>query len=121
MHDHAGIHWLTPNAIYTLTNSVTAFRTSRDHQGVERGGPICELPEDAELVLLGGGFNHRTVKVKYGYCEYFLYWRDLASAKIRGAVTSDVQVGLIQLGKMIAGHGEHIAVESAERLSTNCE
>jgi hypothetical protein len=121
MNDYLDVDWLTPNAIYTLTNSVTAFHTSHDHQDVERGGPICELPEDAELILLGGGFNHRTVKVKYGYCEYFVYWRDLASAKIGGAVTSGVQVGLIQLGKMIAGHGEHIAVESAEQLSTNRE
>jgi hypothetical protein len=75
------VDWLTLDTIYTLTDAVTAFWTSQDERDADRCGPICELPEGAELMVSGGGFSKRTVRVRYGDCEYYVLWRDLASAK----------------------------------------
>ena len=74
------VEWLKLNTFYTLTSAITAFRTSPSRIMDDSGGPICELPESAEVQLYSGGFNKRTVKVRYGDCYYHVFWRDLASA-----------------------------------------
>jgi hypothetical protein len=77
--DTLPVEWLTLNTVYTLTSAITAFKTSQEDHQNDSGGPICELPEGAEVEVYGGGFNKRTVKVRYGDCYYHVFWRDLAS------------------------------------------
>ena len=76
------VEWLTLNSIYTLTSAITAFGIPPKAQDSDRCGPICELPEGAKLELCGGGFNKRTVMVRYGDGCYCVFWRDLSSASI---------------------------------------
>jgi hypothetical protein len=80
--DTLPVEWLALNAVYTLTSAITAFRTSSQDHADDSGGPICELPESAEVRVCGRGFNKRTVNVRYGDCYYHVFWRDLASATI---------------------------------------
>jgi hypothetical protein len=110
MNDSPVVDWLTLDATYILTNAVTAFRTSHDERDVDRSGPICELPESAELMVSGGGFSKRTVRVRYGDCEYYVFWRDLASAKSGDAAISDGQIGLLRLSKMLENEAQPMIV-----------
>jgi hypothetical protein len=73
--------WLTPNHTYRLSEPATAFAI---YPGTPEGfGPLCELPAHADVEVCSDGFNDRTVKVRYGNCYYFVFWRDLATATDR--------------------------------------
>jgi hypothetical protein len=61
--DTLPVEWLVLNTVYTLTSAITAFRTSQEDLQDDSGGPICELPEGANVEVCGGHFNKRTVKV----------------------------------------------------------
>jgi hypothetical protein len=115
------VDWLTLDATYILTDAVTAFRTSHDERDVDRCGPICELPEGADLMVSGGGFSKRTVRVRYGDCEYYIFWRDLASAKSGDAAISGGQIGLLRLSKMLEKEGQPMIVEMSGQTNKNNE
>jgi hypothetical protein len=83
------VEWLKLGNVYTLTSAITAFTISPDTQVHERGAPICELPENTDLRVCGTGFNVRTVKVSCGVCQYYVFWRDLASATIWSETATD--------------------------------
>jgi hypothetical protein len=74
------VECLKPHCRYRLTDAVTAFAFFTDNLGIERYGPVCELPEGANLEICGAGFNQRTVKARYGNCYYHVFSRDLAPA-----------------------------------------
>jgi hypothetical protein len=76
--------WRQPNRVYTLTNALTAFTIFPSELDAPRLGPLCELPEQAELEICGDGFNERTVKARYGDSYYFVFWSDLNSASCSG-------------------------------------
>jgi hypothetical protein len=76
------VEWLKLNRTYRLTVALTAFAISPSKQNADRYGPVCELPEGADLEICGAGFSERTVKARYGDCYYHVYWRDLASATL---------------------------------------
>ena len=57
---------LTAHYACRLTDAVTAFAFFTDNRGIEHYGPVCELPEGANLEICGAGFNERTVKARYG-------------------------------------------------------
>jgi hypothetical protein len=111
--DTLPVEWLTLNAVYTLTSAITAFRTSSKDHADDSGGPICELPESAEVRVCGGGFNKRTVKVRYGDCYYHVFWRDLASATLAAAQTavSAEPIGLLRLAEKLKDQDQPLAVE----------
>jgi hypothetical protein len=121
MDDLPIVDWLTLYATYTLTSAVTAFRTYRDEQDTDHCGPICELPEGAALIVCGGGFNKRTVRVRYGDCDYCVFWRDLASASSddQTKITGE-QVALLRLSELVGRQGQ-ATVEMSGRTSTDRE
>jgi hypothetical protein len=106
------IDWLTPNCVYTLTGAVTAFRASPDALAADRCGPICELPDGADLTVCGGGFNKRPVRVRYGDCDYYVFWRDLASASSLDQTEKAAEpMALLQLAEAVGRHGQAATVE----------
>jgi hypothetical protein len=122
MEDFATVDWLTLYATYTLTSAVTAFRTSRDEQDTDHCGPICELPEDADLIVCGGGFSKRTVRVRYGDCDYYVFWRDLASAfRADHIKITAEQAGLLRLAEVVGKQGEAATVQMSGRSTTDRE
>ena len=72
------VECLKPHDKYRLTDAITAFAFFTDNQGMERYGPVCELPKGANLEICGAGFNQQTVKARYGNCYYHVFSRDLA-------------------------------------------
>jgi hypothetical protein len=119
--DTLPVEWLTLNTVYTLTSAITAFRTSPDDYQDDSGGPICELPEGADLEVCGGGFNKRTVKVCYGDCYYHVFWRDLASATAAADQTAapGEQTGLHRLAAKLKDQDHAMIVEMSGRASTD--
>jgi hypothetical protein len=115
------VDWLAPDATYILTNAITAFSTSRDEPDTDRCGPICELPTGAELMVCGGGFSKRTVRVRYGDCECYVFWGDLASAKSGDAAISGGQIGLLRLSKMLEKEAQPMIVEKSGQTNKNDE
>ena len=107
------VEWLTLNSVYTLRSAITALRTSQEGHQDDSGGPVCQLPEGAELEVCGGGFNKRTVKSRYGDCYYHVFWRDLASA--------GEQMGLLRLAEMVKDQDQVKAVEVSGGAYTNRE
>jgi hypothetical protein len=104
--DALPVEWLKLSAIYTLTTNITAFAISPHEHENYHCRPLCELPEGTALKVCGGGFSKRTVRVRYGDCYYYVFWRDLASAAAGDqAVPVDEQVGLLRLGEMIEKQG----------------
>jgi hypothetical protein len=102
MHALPPVDWLRPNFIYTLANPITAFATSADEQDTDRSGPICEIPEGADLTVCGGGFSKRTVRVHYGDCHYCVFWRDLAFASRRAQMKSAARpMALLRLAEVV--------------------
>jgi hypothetical protein len=96
------VDWHKPNTVFTLTEAVTAFRTTSDECVNGAWGPICELPVGAALTLCGGGFNERTVRVCYSDCHYCVYWRDLALAsRSNDPEISDEPVELLRLANTV--------------------
>jgi hypothetical protein len=69
--------WITPESYYRLTDQISAFEIAYSEDGAERFGLICRLPTGAELEVCGDGFNHRTLKVRYGEQCYFVFLQDL--------------------------------------------
>ena len=118
--DTLPVEWLTLNTLYTLTNAITAFRTSPDDHENDSGGPICELPEGVEVEVCGGGFNQRTVKIRYGDCYYHVFWHDLASATTAAEQTAYLsqQMGLHRLAEMVKDQDQAETVEMSGRAST---
>ena len=117
--DTLPVEWLTLNTLYTLTSAITVFRTfPEDHQD-DSGGPICELPEGAEVEVCGGGFNKRTVKVRYGDCYYHAFWRDLASA--HQTTPPGKKISLLRLADMLKDQDQANTVEMAGLANTNRE
>lgn len=49
-----------------------------DVRGFMRLGTILQLPEGAQIRLIGDGFNERTVKVSWEGANYFIFLEDLA-------------------------------------------
>jgi hypothetical protein len=95
------VDWLTLNTIYTLASPITVFQTFAEEDS-DRCGPICELPEGADLQVCGRGFSKRAVKVQYGDSYYHVFWRDLESAAIGDqSATVDEQLGLLRLAEML--------------------
>jgi hypothetical protein len=115
------VEWLRLNTLYTLTSAITAFRTSQEDHQDDSGGPICELPEDVEVEVYGGGFNKRTVKVRYGDCYYHVFWRDLASATVAAAQTaaSAEPAGLLRLAEMLKDQDQTMTVEMLGQASSD--
>jgi hypothetical protein len=77
-----------PSSMYMLSSAITAFEVFTNHLHVERLGPVCELPKGADLEICGDGFNERTVRMRCGDGQYFVYWRDLDSARPAKTVES---------------------------------
>jgi hypothetical protein len=75
--------WLEQGRTYILTGAIMAFTCLPGQHDAERFGPVCELPEGADLQVCGNGVSGRTVKVRFGDCYYFVFWRDLASAVLQ--------------------------------------
>ncbi|HTF62965.1 MAG TPA: hypothetical protein VK638_09665 [Edaphobacter sp.] len=116
------VEWLTLNTVYTLTDAITAFRTSPDEHDSDGCGPICELPEGTDLKVCGGGFSKRTVKVRFGDCYYYVFWRDLASAVIGDQTAAlDEQVGLLRLAEILENQAQAKTIEMSGRVNTNHE
>lgn len=59
-----------------------------DPYGAVRLGTILQLPEGAELRLIGDGFNERTVKVAWEGANYFVFFEDLGREHSLSAGTS---------------------------------
>lgn len=115
-----GVEWLTLNTIYRLTSDITAFAASPGGEDNDRSGPICELPEGADLEVCGGGFSKRTVKVRYGDCYYHVFWRDLASAITTNQTPPPMeQVGLLRLAEMVKDQDQAKTAEMSGRVGTN--
>jgi hypothetical protein len=114
------VEWLMLNTIYTLTTNITAFEISPDEHENYHCGPICELPEGTALKVCGGGFSKRTVRVRYGDCYYYVFWRDLASAAVGDqAAPVDEQVGLLRLGEMIENQGQAKTVRTPDLVKVD--
>jgi hypothetical protein len=65
--------WLNMNSIYRLSSAITAFAAFPSAHEPCHCRPVCELPEGADLESCGGGFNHRTVTVRYGDRSYHIF------------------------------------------------
>ena len=100
------VDWLKLDCVCTLTDAVTAFRTSQDDWDNDHHcGPICEIPNGVALsVCGGGGFSKRMARVRFGDCYYHVFGRDLASALISdpGKIREE-QAGLVRLGEVMDG------------------
>jgi hypothetical protein len=69
--------WVIPESRYRLSESIWAFEIAYSEEDPERFGPVCRLPEGADLEVCGDGFNDRTVKVRGGGRCYFVFLQDL--------------------------------------------
>jgi hypothetical protein len=62
---------------YTLSRNISAIQVLLDPVGGMRMGTILQLPEGAQLRLIGDGFNERTVKVSWEGGNYYVFLEDL--------------------------------------------
>jgi hypothetical protein len=58
-----------------LCKSISALAIARDH--ARQYGHIEQLPTGATLILMGDGFNGRTVKVQCNGRYYFVFLQDI--------------------------------------------
>ncbi|MFL6354466.1 MAG: hypothetical protein ACJ74Z_21805 [Bryobacteraceae bacterium] len=65
---------------YRLPNSIPAIPASCACNGAPELGAISHLPEGAELVFSGEGFNDATVRVRWEGQSYFIFAQDLATS-----------------------------------------
>jgi hypothetical protein len=62
----------------TLPKKVAAIQISCTGDGPSgSGGTLSELPEAAQVVVSGDGFNSRTVKVEWQSRFYFVFLQDI--------------------------------------------
>lgn len=67
---------------YTLCRNISAIQVLLDPFGGTRMGTILQLPEGAQLRLIGDGFNERTVKVSWEGGNYFVFLEDLGEDRL---------------------------------------
>jgi hypothetical protein len=66
--------WVLNNTIDGIEASIVA--------GATRAGPRRKLPEGAQLLICGVGFDEHTVKVFWSGNYYFVYTQHLRSAGV---------------------------------------
>lgn len=60
-----------------LCKKISALAIEADDHGGHRYGLIEQLPTAAQVMLIGDGFNDRTVKAQYNGKYYFLFLQDI--------------------------------------------
>jgi hypothetical protein len=61
-----------------LPKNIAAIQVSCTEDGaMGSGGTFSELPEGAQVVISGDGFNSRTVKVEWQSRYYFVFLQDI--------------------------------------------
>jgi hypothetical protein len=64
---------------FTLAKPIAAINFSVSQTGETRTGLIRQLPKNATVELFGGGFNERTVAVRWRDSLYFVFLQDIES------------------------------------------
>jgi len=64
--------------LYVLPRMVSAIQIlPSDESGSKRLGLLTQLPEGAEIVIGGPGFNDETLQVRCGSASYYVFLDDL--------------------------------------------
>lgn len=61
----------------TLWKDITAIEITQVADGTRRCGLFLRLPQGAELIVCGSGFNDRTVTVDFHGRLYFVFLQDI--------------------------------------------
>ena len=72
-----GAEAAAPNSLYSLPKEIAAITAMADDESLRGLSSISTLPMGAKLELIGGGFNNRTVRVRWNEQMYFVYCQDL--------------------------------------------
>jgi hypothetical protein len=65
------------SSTYILPKKVAAMQISCAEHGRTGSGILSELPEGAQVVVSGDGFNSRTMKVEWQSQSYFVFLQDI--------------------------------------------
>ena len=60
-----------------LSKDISALAIEADEHGGQRYGLIEQLPNGASVMLIGDGFNDRTVKVRCNEKYYYVFLQDI--------------------------------------------
>lgn len=60
-----------------LCKNISALAVEADERGRQRCGLIEQLPTGSSVMLIGDGFNDRTVKVQCNGRCYFVFLQDI--------------------------------------------
>jgi hypothetical protein len=64
-------------SVFTLSKPIAAINFYLTETGEARTGLIMQLPKDAAVEVCGGGFNDRTVAVRWKDSLYFVFLQDV--------------------------------------------
>jgi hypothetical protein len=65
------------SSTYILPKKVAAMQISSTGDGRTGSGILSELPEGAQVLVSGDGFNSRTMKVEWQSQSYFVFLQDV--------------------------------------------
>ena len=71
---------------FILAKPIAAINFSVSETGEARTGLLTQLPKDAAVELCGGGFNDRTVAVRWHNSFYFVFLQDIESPEAGNAL-----------------------------------
>jgi len=60
-----------------LSRDISAIEIEADEGGNPRCGPIEQRPRGVEVVIIGDGFNRRTIRVLFHDRSYFVFLEDI--------------------------------------------
>jgi hypothetical protein len=75
---------------YTLARNISAIQILSSDDGNPRLGPITQLPQGADVIVAGTGFNEGTVKVRCAGSWYYVFLEDLEPQKKRPALAASI-------------------------------
>jgi hypothetical protein len=64
-------------SVFTLSKPIAAINFHLTETGEPRTGLITQLPKDAAIEVCGGGFNDRTIAVRWKDSLYFVFLQDI--------------------------------------------